>query len=115
MEDWKDKIPTATELVENSEKATEVIEKRPVGSTVYWILVISIGTSIYFAWTAYQAQKQLNEMARIAFTNAIEKKAQQEVIEVQGKVIDSAKTYIQDSIQPVNVKNYSGDLKIKTK
>jgi len=115
MEDLKSKIPTVKELVDNGEKAAETFEKRPTGSFVYIILLLSIGMSIYFAYTANEAQKQLNKMAQDAFNLAIQSKAQQQVIEVQGNVIDSAKNYIQDSIKPVNVKNYKGSLKIKSK
>lgn len=115
MEDIKDKIPTLKDIVDNGKNAAETFEKRPTGSFVYIILFLSISTSIYFAYTAYQAQKKLNDMAQEAFRQAMENKVQRKVIQVQGEVIDSAKTYIQDSIQPVNIKNYKGNLKIKEK
>ena len=115
MEDLQNKIPTVKELVDGAEKASETFEKRPTGSFVYIILLLSIGMSIYFAYTANQAQKQLNEMAKVAFDQAIQSKVHQKVIEVQGEVIDSAKDYIQDSIKPVNVKNFKGNIKIKSK
>ena len=115
MEDLKNKIPTVKELVDNGEKAAETFERRPTGSFVYIILVLSIGMSAYFAYTANQAQKQLNDMAKAAFDQAIQSKVQQKVIKVQSEVIDSAKIYIQDSIRPVNVKNFKGNIKIKSK
>lgn len=115
MEDLKNRIPSLKEVVDNGEKAAETFEKRPTGSFVYIILLLSIGMSIYFAYTANQAQKQLNKMAQDAFNQAIQSKEQQKVIDVQDQVIDKAKTYIQDSIQPVNVKNFKGNIKIKSK
>lgn len=115
MEDLQNKIPTVKELVDGAEKASETFEKRPTGSFVYIILLLSIGMSVYFAYIANQAQKQLNEMAQKAFDMATQNKEQEKVIKVQGEAIDSAKTFIKDSIQPVNIKNYNGNLKIKSK
>lgn len=112
MEDLKDKIPSLTDIVENGEKAAETIEKRPIGSTVYFVMIMAIGMAVYFGWQAHEAQEKLNKMAERAFSDALEK---DKVIKAQAEAIDTATVYLQDSIRPVNVKNFKGNIKIKKK
>lgn len=113
MQDLKDKIPTVKDLVDNGKKAAETYERNPTGSFVWIILVLSVGTSIFFGVMYYNVQEQLNEMAQTAFNQAMKINNQETVIDVQKTAIQEAKEYVQDSIKPVNVKNYDGNLKFK--
>lgn len=58
-------------------------------------------------------QTENNYYARASFDNALKIQRQEQIIKVQDTAITEAKSYIQDSIQPVNVKNFRGNLKIK--
>lgn len=111
--DLKDKIPTVKDLVDNGKKAAETYERNPTGSFVWIILVLCIGTSMFFGYMYFRAQDQLNEMAQTAFNQALKINTQNQLIDVQKTVIQETKAYVQDSIQPVNIKNYEGPLKIK--
>lgn len=102
--DLKDKIPSVKDLVDNGKKAAETFERNPTGSFVWIILVLSIGTSVFFGAMYFKAQSQLNDMAQTAFNQAMKINTQKEVIDVQKTAIQEAKVYVQDSIQAVNVK-----------
>lgn len=112
MPDFKDKIPSVRELVDNGKKAAETYERNPTGSFVWIILVLSIGTSIFFGAMYFRAQEKLNEMAETAFNQAMNIKKQETVIEVQKDAIQQATDYVQDSVEAVNVRNFKGKLKI---
>ena len=60
-------------------------------------------------------QEENNYYARTAFDNALKIKTQEQTIKALDTVITEAKSYIEDSIQPVNVKNFQGNIKIKRK
>lgn len=62
-----------------------------------------------------QCQEENNYYARQSFDNALKIKAQDQTIKALDTAITEAKSYIQDSIQPVNVKNFRGNIKIKNK
>ena len=94
-----------------------------VGTFMSWALyglsatIATVSAAAYFDMKTQRndCQKENNYYARTAFDNAIKAKAQEQIIKVQDTVIAEAKAYIQDSIQPVNVKNFKGNINIKNK
>lgn len=60
-------------------------------------------------------QEENNFYARESFKAAMKIQAQDDLIKMQDTAITESRTYITDSIQPVNVKNFKGNIKINTK
>lgn len=61
-----------------------------------------------------ECQDENNYYARTAFDNAMKIRVQEKTIQTMDTAITEAKSYIEDSIQPVNIKNMkSRTLKIK--
>lgn len=111
--DFKDKIPSVKELVDNGKKAAETYERNPTGSFVWIILVLCVGLCLYLGWQNNKLQEQLNDMALTAFNQAMLNTVQRETIKVQKEAMRETKQTLQDSIDAVNVKNFNGEIKIK--
>lgn len=84
-----------------------------------WVLygLAAVAGWAYFDMRAQRNNCQIenNYYARESFRNAMKIQAQEEVIKIQDESAIEATHYISDSIQPVNVKNFNGKIKIKKK
>lgn len=79
-------------------------------------LTATIATVSSAAWYDMRSQRndcqeENNYYARESFKSALQIKAQDHIIKIQDTAIIESKTYIQDSIQPVNVKSLKGNIK----
>lgn len=75
--------------------------------------IATVSAAAYFDMRSQRnkCQEENNYYARTSFDNALKIQVQERTIKTMDTAISEAKNYIQDSIQPVNVKNF----KIKSK
>lgn len=111
LEDLKDKIPTVSEIVENGEKVADKFEEKPTGSFVYIILVLLIVFSIYQHFDKKELRKQLNAsleenkyFARRSFEMATQNRMLHNTVKIQDTAIKETKSYLQDSVKVVKIK-----------
>lgn len=79
--------------------------------------IATVSAAAYFDMKSQRndCQEENNFYARESFKSALQIKVQEKTIKTMDTAITEAATYISDSIQPVNVKNFKGNLKIKRK
>ena len=80
-------------------------------------LIATVSAAAYFDMKTQRndCQEENNFYARESFKSALQIKVQEKTIKVMDTAIIEARSYISDSIQPVNVKNFKGNIKIKHK
>lgn len=79
--------------------------------------IAAVSAAAYFDMKSQRndCQEENNYYARESFKAAMKIQAQEKIIQIQDTAITESKIYITDSIQPVNVKNFKGNIKINKK